>query len=344
MTGRRGLLRLLFLLVAAAGVAFGDYLEVSRSATIKAEPVGGSTIIARVAPDTYLHLLDEGRQTKGYYHVYQSTPGQAGWIYRTLVRRHSGEFPVTDIAETTTELTTQQEGFAARHLRLGQPRAVFELVREGYALAADARLKIPLWVQYELSPEDLNGPAERSNDFRADTAIPIGSRSALADYSGSGLDRGHQAPAADMNRSESVMSQSFLLSNMSPQVGIAFNRHIWRYLEDAVRGWVQQRGSLTIITGPVFAANGDSVRYRVIGSNRVAVPTHFFKIVVDSNDPDNIEALAFLLANRNLSGNSYSDFLTTIDAIEASTGLDFLSALPIATQQQVESYLPGNVW
>ncbi len=344
MTATRGLLQLLFFLVAAVSMAFGDYLEVSRSATIKAEPVGGSTIIARVSPDTYLHLLDEGRQTNGYYHVYHSTPGQAGWIYRTLVRRHSGDFPVPGIGMATTELTTQQEGFATRHLRLGQPRAVFELVREGYVLAADARLKIPLWVQYELSPDDLNGPVERSNDFRSDTSIPIGSRAELADYRGSGLDRGHQAPAADMNRSESVMSQSFLLSNMSPQVGIGFNRQVWRYLEDAVRGWVQQRGPLTIITGPVFSATGDSVRYRLIGSNRVAVPTHFFKIVVDSNNPDNIEALAFLLANSNLSGHNYNEFLTTIDAIEASTGLDFLSALPVTIQQQVESYLPDSVW
>lgn len=111
------------------------------------------------------------------------------------------------------------------------------------------------------------------------------------------------------------MSENFLLSNMSPQVGIGFNRHIWKNLEEAVRGWVEQRGTLTIITDPVFAVEQNKVSYDVIGDNHVAVPTHFFKIIVDTKNSGNPEDLAFMLPNITLSGRKYNEFLTTIDEI-----------------------------
>ncbi|MFQ5640194.1 MAG: DNA/RNA non-specific endonuclease [bacterium] len=343
---------LTFLACFSVDSLYGDYLEVRRSATVKSEPNRDGFVIERVAPGAYLQLLDQGRQNNGYYHVQTISLGAPGWIYRTLVRRRPGDIPAPPsegignepLADATATLTPDQRRYAARHLRLGKPQAVYERVRKGYVLAHDARLKIPLWVQYELSPQELQGPAERSNDFRPDTSIPFGYRAELSDYRGSGFDRGHLAPAADMKRSRQVMSESFLLSNMSPQVGIGFNRHIWADLEAAVRGWVEQRGPLTIIAGPVFAVEAGRVRYQVAGNNHVAVPTHFYKIVVDANDRNRLQALAFMLPNTKLSGRSYSEFLTTIDGIEAATGLDFLSALPAAVQQAVESQPAPNIW
>ncbi len=329
-----------------------DYLEVRRSATIKAEPQKDAQIIERVQEGTLLELLDRGQQTNGYYHVNAVSVSGTGWVYRTLVRRRSGDIPQPTaeavpqdpLADPTLMLTDEQRTFAARHLRIGKPQAVYERVREAYVLAQDGRLKISLWVQYELSQQDLQGTATRTDNFRADTSIPFGYRSELSDYSSSGFDRGHMAPAGDMKRSEQVMSESFFLSNMVAQVGSGFNRHIWKYLEDAVRGWVEQRGTLTIITGPVFAVEGGRVSYQVIGNGHVAVPTHFYKIIVDVNDPDNVQALAFVLPNESLTGHEYSEFLTSIDEIEAATGLDFLSALPVGVQDRVESVTAGSVW
>jgi endonuclease G len=343
-------LALLFCFLHA--LAHGDYLEVRRSANIRAEPRGDSAILDHVQPGTYLELLDNGEQMEGYYHVPSVSLGQPGWIYRTLVRRYAGEVPrpepeaaVTDpLIDPTIHLTAEQRNYAARHLRLGKPQAVYERVHEGYVLGHDSWLKIPLWVQYQLYPEDILGTSERSDDFRPDTSIPFGFRAELSDFVSSGYDRGHMAPAADMKRSDQVMSESFLLSNMAPQVGSGFNRQIWANLEAAVRGWVEQRGALTIITGPVFAVEQNRISFDVIGSDHVAVPTHFYKIVVDANNPDHPEALAFLLPNQSLSGRNYSEFLESIDNIEAATGLDFLSALPVVLQQSVESQAAATVW
>ena len=336
--------------ILPTSIAFGDYLEVRRPATIKAGPDRDAVILEKVLVGTRLHLLDEGCQANGYYSVRAVSLGQTGWIYRTLVRRYSGEIPVHEgkvldpLSDQTLNLTPEQRRYASRHLSLGKPQGIYERVREGYVLAQDARLKIPIWVQYELSPDELHGPASRTDDFQPDTSIPSGSRAKLDDYSGSGFDRGHMAPAGDMKRSRWVMSKSFLLSNMSPQVGIGFNRNIWKNLEAAIRGWVEQRGTLTIITGPVFTVDGNQVCYQVIGENHVAVPTHFYKIIVDANSSNNIEALAFMLPNEKLTGRHYSDFLTTIDEIEKATGLDFLSALPANVQETVESRKTQKIW
>lgn len=333
-------------------VVRADYLEVRRAAIIRAEPDREAAVLERVTRGMCLELLDDGRQSEGYYDVRTVSLGQPGWVYRTFVRRHRGQIPAPEpeeepadpLADSTDRLTPEQRRDAARHLRLGKPQAIYERAREGYVLAQDARLKIPLWVQYELRPEDLEGHAERTEDFRPDTSIPFGSRAELEDYEGSGYDRGHMAPAGDMTRSWDTMSESFLLSNMSPQVGVGFNRQVWKNLEAAVRGWVQQRGTLTVITGPVFAVDGDHVTYEVIGQGHVAVPTHFFKIVVDVDGPSGIEALAFLLPNETLSGRHYSEFLTSIDEIEQATGLDFLSTVSAALQNEVESHKAANVW
>ena len=350
------LLSMLAMLLATPGVSFADYLEVSRNATLKAAPDRDAIIVLRLEPGEELLLL-EGGQTNGYYHAQLITTTQSGWIYRTLVRRHTGNPPrVTEAAEATgavenilntdpgTRLTTAQLAFAARHLSIGKPQAIHERFREGYVLAHDARLKIALWVQYRIAREDLNGAAERSNDFRPDTSIPSGARSELSDYRGSGFDRGHMAPAADMNRSENVMSESFVLSNMAPQVGAGFNRGIWRSLESAVRGWVQQRGTLTVITGPIFDVDNSRVTYRVIGNNNVAVPTGFYKIVVDINDPDNIAVLAFILPNERSLDLDLEEFLVSVDAIESRTGLDFLSALDDETEERVENTPSNTLW
>ena len=346
-----------FLLLIPVLLSYGDYLEVRRSAQIKTDPKRNGQLIEKVSPGTLLELRNEGKQTNGYYQVIPSTLDESGWIYRTLVRRHQGEVPVdvaaiqstNPLADPTLTLGSEQRRYAHKHLRLGKPQAVHERVREAYALAHDARLKIPLWVQYVISPEELTGATSRQDDFRPDTSIPFGSRAELEDYASSGFDRGHMAPAADMKRSDQVMSESFLLSNMSPQVGIGFNRHIWKNLEAAIRGWVEQRGALTVITGPVFKIIKDGmgkgkVTYSVIGENQIAVPTHFFKIVVDVNNPDKPEALAFVIPNEGLSSRHYNEFLTAIDEIEALTGLDFLSSLPVTIQREIESQKASIIW
>ena len=71
-----------------------------------------------------------------------------------------------------------------------------------------------------------------------------------SDYVKSGYDRGHLCPAGDMTQSVEAMSETFYMSNMSPQVP-GFNRGIWKSLEEQVRKWGKEE-QIHVVTGPVF--------------------------------------------------------------------------------------------
>ena len=72
-------------------VAAADYLEVRRTATLKASADSDGTVVARPAIGTLLALV-ANEQTNGYYRA-RELDGTAGWIYRTLVRRFPGSIP-----------------------------------------------------------------------------------------------------------------------------------------------------------------------------------------------------------------------------------------------------------
>jgi len=248
-----------------------------------------------------------------------------------------------DATLALVERTLSGRGAWSRHLAVGKPQACVERLREGYAVGLDARLRIPAWVQYELTAEDLGGETPRGH-FSVDETIPAVARAQLEDYRRSGFDKGHLAPVSDSKRSGFVMGDSYLLTNVAPQEP-GLNRHAWVRLEQAVRIWTSQRSQLVVITGPVFPTSNETptVKYAVIGENRVAVPAAFFKIVVDVRVPSLPEALAFMFPNdESLNPRIPFDddrFRVSIDELERLTGLDFLSALPESAQARVESQI-----
>lgn len=84
----------------------------------------------------------------------------------------------------------------------------------------------------------------------------------------------------------------------------AFNRHIWARLESFARHWVRDPERGYVLTGPLFwdpdeeapeTADG-FIAYETIGDNAVAVPTHFFKIIVVP-EGEGWRAIAFVLEN-----------------------------------------------
>lgn len=89
------------------------------------------------------------------------------------------------------------------------------LCRKGYALAHNPETKTPFWVAEHLTREKASAVRARSNDFQPDPDLEEGDRAELADYSKSGFDRGHMAPAGDMRWDEQAMSESFYLSTLN---------------------------------------------------------------------------------------------------------------------------------
>ena len=208
--------------------------------------------------------------------------------------------------------------------------------RPYYTLRYSEEHEQALWVAYILYADSLKQTTfERKDDFREDSRIKTGSAS-LSDYKGSGYDRGHIAPAADFSYSEFALSQSFFMSNMSPQ-DPSFNRGVWKKLEDQVRTWAMKNDQVYVVTGPVL-----NKTYKTIGSNKVSVPEYYYKIILDMRKPE-IKAIAFLMKNEKSSA-PLSSFVVTIDSVEQLTGLDFFPGISDELEDALEGSLMTSKW
>ena len=207
----------------------------------------------------------------------------------------------------------------------------------GYTLSYREEYEVPEWVAYELTREEVTTLAvERKDNFREDKTVSTGSAT-LQDYKKSGYDRGHMAPAADFRWSAEAMDDTFYLSNMCPQTHV-FNAGIWSDLESAIRSMAYEDGSIYVVTGPVLTDGP----YDTIGENDVAVPSYFYKVVLDYSEPT-LKAIGFILPHEN-SKNPLSYFAVTVDEVEERTGLDFFPLLPDNTEEKLESSLDTSLW
>ncbi|GMT04691.1 hypothetical protein PENTCL1PPCAC_26865 [Pristionchus entomophagus] len=200
---------------------------------------------------------------------------------------------------------------------------------EDFVLSYDRRTKTAHWVCEHLTPDRLeyDPSVDRAKcAFRSDESMHAYFRSDNTDYKGSGYDRGHLAAAGNHRRTQNAVDQTFLLSNMSPQVGKGFNRDKWNDLEKHVRKQTKKCVNLYVITGPLYLAKkeGDGnlyVKYKVIGKNQVAVPTHFFKSLLIERRPGEFEVENYLMPNEVIPDSvPISSFLVPQEMIERSGG------------------------
>ena len=182
---------------------------------------------------------------------------------------------------------------------------------KAYTLSYNETCEQANWVKYLILKEDLDSAtAERKNNFKADKAVSTGSAS-LADYKGSGYDRGHLAPAATFMESQIEMDESFYMSNMSPQ-DPSFNRGIWKKIEGYERKIAEEKDSVWVITGPILTDN-----LSTIGDNKVCIPEFYFKIIYTAD-----WNIAFLIKNEKSKEELYM-FKQPISVIEQESKIEF---------------------
>ena len=216
-------------------------------------------------------------------------------------------------------LPTNQKGITIKHTY--------------YTLSYSETDKQAEWVAYSLTPTFINGIQKRASKFMADPNIKdaVGPSS----YTKSGYDRGHLCPAADMKLNAISMTESFYMSNMSPQVP-ALNRGIWSKLEDKVRDWALEKNGLYVVTGPLLNKSCGTV------NQKITVPCAYYKMVFKQTKTG-VEAIAFLLPNAG-STQPLRQFVVSIDYIEALTGIDFFANLPDSEEEKFESRVLTNIW
>lgn len=183
---------------------------------------------------------------------------------------------------------------------------------DGFAVLHSGESKTPVYTVERLTRSSVEAAKgiKRSDRFYPEARLPAADRAQLADYANSGYDRGHMAPAGDMP-TEAAKAQSFSLANMVPQAP-ELNQKAWNQIEQATRKYAARAsGDVYVFTGPTF-----DQRPPTIGTGRVWVPSHTWKVVHSSGDG---RTWAYWMANNarkhSLQPISYQEF-------EQRSGLD----------------------
>lgn len=243
----------------------------------------------------------------------------------------------------------------ARHLPWGVPQPATDrvLVQRDYVIGYSDSLLVPLWTAHRLDSTGL-GDVARADCFRRDPRIPAPTASLPSDYDEPIYDQGHLTPNGDMSHKLTPVLNSFVLSNMAPQ-HCQFNRGVWQIFESLVRIWAEEQGVLYVITGSVFDRDGDgvqdddSVALRMTsrnGKTRVAVPSHFYKILVHQMDDGHVEILAIMMPNdkTNLDGADAIRYmeghLVSVADIEKLAGISLFPNVGTSMPHQAAALWP----
>ncbi|MEO0339648.1 MAG: DNA/RNA non-specific endonuclease [Bacteroidota bacterium] len=206
-----------------------------------------------------------------------------------------------------------------RELRYGAPVCDEILPGRYFTIGYSWYFRQAKWVLEIINPNArFEWEVERRDNFRADIRIPKRFRAGLKAYKGSGFDRGHLVASANHDELEIQNSETFLLSNMSPQKP-NFNRQIWRELEMAIRVLNEKPNILEtyVLTAPVFyfdqkieTIGDENDRYGI----DVPIPHAFVKSVLAEDNKGRLKLWTFEMENKELDGDLEDYLVVTYDA------------------------------
>lgn len=208
---------------------------------------------------------------------------------------------------------------------------------KGYTVSYDEETRLPIWVAYELTAEESNGTIGRNGkNFRPDEKAKV-VQADNYDYRGSGWSRGHMAPAGDFKWDDGAMWDTFYYTNCCPQ-DEKLNNGSWNVLENKVRIWASQFGSVYVVTGPIVGQD----QYGKIGAHGVVVPDAFFKAVL-SYSGEAYHGIAFVMFN-NAMPQRLQDSYLRINDLEKISGLDFFPCLDDSLEEAIEEEVDLDYW
>ncbi len=197
-----------------------------------------------------------------------------------------------------------------------------------YSFCYDKNHRQASWTKHQITLERINGKQKRTNDYRADHKM--NDAVTERDYKGSGFDRGHLVPAADMKLNRDMMSETFYMTNMSPQVP-SLNRGLWAKIETHMRSAVKNHGDAHVITAPILSSDLPRIQ------SGVSIPDAYYKLAYF---PKARMMLAFLVENRAYDSKvKIEQVQVTVRQVEEVTGYDFFSELPDELEDQLETQI-----
>ncbi len=237
------------------------------------------------------------------------------------------------------------------YLALGNPSGAnastpnnYLLSNKYFILSYNRDRGIPNWAAWRISKMELGDfPRPNPDPFHPDDRLPKGwNRITPSDYTRSGFDKGHVCPSADRSASVEGMSETFLMSNMTPQTG-DLNRGPWQKLEGYLRTLVTRGNDVYIYAG-VYGENGKV-------KNEISIPTNSWKIavVVPGGAPlssvnENTRVIAADMPNvKGIKNADWQIYRTSVRQIEQKTGYNFLTNLPQNVQDVLETKIDNQL-
>lgn len=242
------------------------------------------------------------------------------------------------------------------HLALGNPSNAttdiaspnnYLLNKTQYVLSYNNSKGSANWVAWHMS-NAWKGSATRCDCFATDTQLPSTFfRAGATSFSGSGFDRGHMCPSEDRDGSSADNAATFLMSNMIPQAPNN-NQITWNAFEGYCRTLLNQGNELYIVSGGYGSGGTGSnggITY-TLSNGAIAVPSNIWKAVVvlpiGSDDVNRVSTSTRVIAidvpnTQTASSQPWQAYRTSIDAIEAQTGLNLFSLINETTQATLEA-------
>ncbi|MFK7758201.1 MAG: DNA/RNA non-specific endonuclease [Flavobacteriales bacterium] len=214
-----------------------------------------------------------------------------------------------------------------RETRYGVPAADQILFNRHYVLGYSYYFRQAKWALEIIDPSQ---EVSRKDHFRSDYRIPERFRADKEVYEHSGLDRGHLVASLNQSDSEIQNSETFLLSNMCPQIP-SFNSGVWKRLETAIRTLDSDKKVLEtyVISGPIFFFDqevkmmGDDVKGIDV---TLPIPHAFYKSVLTERNTGTINIWSFIIPNAT-SDLPLEDYRVETSKLEKIAGLTFWEAL-----------------
>ena len=247
------------------------------------------------------------------------------------------------------------------HITMGNPsNAVTDvafpnnylLIKPQYVLGYNNSRGTCGWVSWHVGSSDI-GSTPRCDCFSQDTELPSSFyRASSTHYTNSGFDRGHQCPSAERTDTSANNAATFKMSNMLPQAP-NLNQVTWNNMEDYERTLVSQGNELFIISGGYGIGGTGSLggTTNTINSGKITVPSRCWKVIVvlsnGNNDAGRVTTSTRVIAVdmpnvQTVSSNPWGYYRVTVDAIEAATGYNFLSNIPVNIQAAIEASIDNG--
>jgi len=230
-----------------------------------------------------------------------------------------------------------------RETRYGMPAADQIIFNRHYVIGYSYYFRQAKWALEIIDPD--NPGFDRLDNFRSDYRIPEMFRADSVDYVGSGYDRGHLIASANQRETELQNSETFLLSNMSPQHP-KFNRKIWRELESRARELNEKSNIFEtyVICGPIFNFGQaiESIGNEDDNEVSIPIPHAYFKSILAETSSGRLQMWSFVIPNEEAK-KPLDKYLVKTSRVERFAGIKLWERL-VGKKIQNEKEKIRKIW